>query len=431
MQVVIIGNGITGVTAAVTIRKIDPAATITLVSSESDHFFSRTALMYIYMGHMQYRHIKPFEDWYWPEQKINMVRARVNTVDFIAKKVIFQNNTDNLTYDKLLIATGSLPRKLGIPGEDLQGVQGFYNLEDLENLEKHSRNISRAIIAGGGLIGIELAEMFYTRCIPVTFLVREENYWGNILPAEEARLIEKHIRAHGLDLRLNTTLKAIKGDETGKVKAVVTNTGEYIDCSLVGVAVGVTPNVGFLKDAGLTVNLGVVVNSLLETNIPDVYAAGDCAELNRGPENKSLLEQLWYTGRMQGETVAYTICGRPTEYGRGIWFNSAKFFDIEYQTYGQVPARRNAGEETLVWQHPTQNKLIRLNYHGLTGKILGFNLLGIRYRHEVCERWIKEEQPISFVIKHLREANFDPEFFRRHEKEIIREFSRQLSAHLP
>jgi hypothetical protein len=159
-----------------------------------------------------------------------------------------------------------------------------------------------------------------------------------------------------------------------------------------------------------------------------VYAAGDCAELSRGKDRKPLLEQLWYTGRMQGETVGYNICGRPTKYERGIWYNSAKFFDIEYQTYGQVPARLKAEEETLVWQHPTQNKLLRINYHSPSGKVLGFNLLGIRYRHEVCERWIKEEQSISYVVKHLREANFDPEFFRRHEKEIIREFSRQLSG---
>ena len=427
MQVVIIGNGITGVTAAVTIRRLDPTATISLVSSESDHFYSRTALMYLYMGHMQYRHVKPYEDWFWAEQKINLIRNHVSAINFGNKEVFLDNET-SLHYDKLLIATGSVPNKLGIAGEKLQGVQGFYNLQDLENLEKNSKNISRAVIAGGGLIGIELAEMFYTRCIPVTFCVREENYWGNILPPEEATIIEKHIRAHGLDLRLKTTLQEIIGDADGRAQAIITGEGERIECSLVSVAIGVAPNVGFLKGSDLEINRGVVVNDYLATNIPDVYAAGDCAELNRGKDRKPLLEQLWYTGRMQGETVGYNICGRPTKYERGIWYNSAKFFDIEYQTYGQVPARLKAEEETLVWQHPTQNKLLRINYHSPSGKVLGFNLLGIRYRHEVCERWIKEEQSLSYVVKHLREANFDPEFFRRHEKEIIREFSRQLSG---
>ncbi len=88
---------------------------------------------------------------------------------------------------------------------------------------------------------------------------------------------------------------------------------------------------------------------------------------------------------MQGETVAHTICGRPTAYQRGIWFNSAKFFDIEYQTYGQVPAVLPPSAETVFWQHPGGKKAIRINFETGTGTVLGFNLLGIRYRHDVCE----------------------------------------------
>ncbi|KAA5544834.1 NAD(P)/FAD-dependent oxidoreductase [Adhaeribacter rhizoryzae] len=427
MRVIIIGNGVTGVTAATTIRKLDPTAHITIISAESEHFFSRTALMYLYMGHMQYRHIKPYEDWFWPERNINLLHAAVQSVDFNAKQVILENHT-RIDYDKLLLATGSLPRTLGIPGENLAGVQGFYSLHDLAQLEQYSANIPRAVIVGGGLIGIELAEMFYTRCIPVTFLVREPYYWGNILPEAEGTLIQEHIRAHGIDLRLNTTVSEITGDAEGRVKSIITNKGEEIAANLVGVAVGVKPNVSFLENSDLKINRGVLVNQYLETNLPDVYAAGDCAEILPEPENKPVVEQLWYTGRMQGETVAHSICNRRTVYNRGIWFNSAKFFDIEYQTYGQVPAVPAPETDSLLWQHPKEKKLVRINYHQPSGKVLGFNLLGIRYRHEVCEKWLKEEKPISYVLKHLREANFDPEFYRRHEKEIIRTFSRQLSA---
>ncbi|GEO06933.1 FAD-dependent oxidoreductase [Adhaeribacter aerolatus] len=430
MQVVIVGNGVTGVTAAITIRKLNPVALITLISSESTHFFSRTALMYLYMGHMQYRHIKPYEDWFWTEHKLNLMQASVASVDFSAKEVVLSSQV-RVPYDKLLLATGSIPRALEIPGENLAGVQGFYSLPDLENLEKYSQQIKRAVIVGGGLIGIELAEMFYTRCIPVTFLVRENYYWGNVLPPEEGNLIQEHIREHGVDLRLNTTLQEIKGDSDGKVKAIVTGQGEEIPTDLVGVAVGVRPNVSFLKGSPLKLNRGILVNPYLETNLPDVYAAGDCAEIVPDKDKNTYIEQLWYTGRMQGETVAHSICNRRTAYSRGIWFNSAKFFDIEYQTYGKVPVKPDSETQTLVWQHPKRKKLLRINYHQPTGKVLGFNLLGIRYRHEVCENWIREEKPISYVLKHLREANFDPEFYRRYEKEIIQAFSRQLSAVIP
>jgi len=429
MHFIIIGNGVTGITAAITIRKISATHQITVISSESEHFYSRTALMYLYMGHMQYQHIKPYEDWFWRENNITLLQAHVIRIDFEVKQVILQDETA-LTYDKLLIATGSVPNKPHVPGQDLPGVQGFYNLNDLESLEANTGNINRAVIVGGGLIGIELAEMFHTRCIPVTFLVREKSYWGSVLPPEEGTLIAAHIREHGIDLRLQTQLQEVTGDANGRVNGVKTSTDEFIPCSLVGMAIGVSPNIAFLQNTALKVNRGVEVNKYLETNIPDVYAAGDCAELKIEDLKRSFVEQLWYTGRMQGETVAYTMCGQRTEYKRGIWFNSAKFFDIEYQTYGRVPVELPTGEETLYWQHPKGKKSLRINFNTHTGQVLGFNLLGIRYRHEVCTRWIKEEKPISYVLQHLREANFDPEFYRRYEKEVAGYFTQLLSSKL-
>ena len=419
MHIVIIGNGITGITAAITIRRLSADHQITVVSSESEHFYSRTALMYLYMGHMQYPHIKPYEDWFWRENNIALKLASVTQIDFEFHKVIFQEQPP-LTYDKLLIATGSLPRQPHVPGQDLAGVQGFYNLQDLQQLEQNTRQISRAVLVGGGLIGIELAEMLYTRGIPVTFLVRESRYWQSVLPAEESQMIENHIREHGIDLRLQTTLAEISGDASGRVNGVVTTANENIPCQLVGMAIGVTPNVDFLRNTALEINQGVVVNKYLQTNIPNVYAAGDCAEIYDTDSANPKVEQLWYTGRMQGETVAHTICGPPKEYRRGIWFNSAKFFDIEYQTYGQVPAILPTGGDTIFWQHPGGKKAIRINFDSSTNSVLGFNVLGIRYRHEVCARWLKEERTIDYVLKHLKEANFDPEFYRRHEKEILK-----------
>jgi len=430
MNFIIIGNGVTGITAAITIRKLSAAHQITVISSESAYFYSRTALMYLYMGHMQYPHIKPYEDWFWQENNITLIQAQVTQIDFALQSVILEDKT-TLAYDKLLISTGSVPNKPNIPGQDLPGVQGFYSLSDLEQLEANTRNINRAVIVGGGLIGIELAEMFYTRCIPVTLLVREKSYWGNVLPPEEAAIIAQHIREHGIDLRLQTQLKEITSGADGRVNGVVTSAGEPIPCQLVGIAIGVSPNVAFLRHTDLEVNRGIVVNKYLETNMPNVYAAGDCAELRTEDSDRTFVEQLWYTGRMQGETVAYTMCGQRTEYQRGIWFNSAKFFNIEYQTYGRVPAALPEGEETLVWQHPKGKKSLRINYEVATGRVLGFNLLGIRYRHEVCARWIKEHKPITYVLKHLQEANFDPEFYRRYEKEITSYFTSLLASKAP
>lgn len=423
MHIVIIGNGITGITAAITIRKLSDFR-VTVVSSESDHFFSRTALMYLYMGHMTYANIKPYGDWFWDENGIELLRAHVTAIEPDARRLLLDNNTA-LVYDKLLIATGSVTTKHGWPGQDLQGVQGLYGLPDLEEMEKRTPGIKRAVIVGGGLTGIEMAEMFHSRRIPVSFLVRGQYYWGNVLPAEEAAMVAQEIRNHGIDLQLGLGLKEIMGDADGRVRVVRTSTGAEIACDFVGITAGVTPNISFLRGGAVKTNSGVLVNQYLETNVKDIYAAGDCAEFAHPAPGQPLLEQLWYTGRMQGETVAYTICGQQKAYERGIWFNSAKFFSIEYQTYGRVPPLPGQGEQTIFWQHPSGKKSIRIHYTEPAGQVLGFTLLGIRYRHEVCDRWIREGKDIEYVLQHLGEANFDPEFYRRHEGELANLYKRQ------
>src|SRR5688500_17744857 len=171
-HIVIIGNGIAGVTAARHIRKRSDHR-ITIISSETTHFFSRTALMYIYMGHMKYEHTKPYEDWFWEKNRISLVEGSVKFIDS-ELKVVSMENGRMLKYNKLLIASGSAYNKFGWPGEDLQGVCGLYSLQDLQAIEVATQNISDAVIVGGGLIGIELAEMLSSRKIKVHFLVREK-----------------------------------------------------------------------------------------------------------------------------------------------------------------------------------------------------------------------------------------------------------------
>src|SRR5262249_34079034 len=155
----------------------------------------------------------------------------------------------------------------------------------------HTKNIQRAVVIGGGLIGIEMAEMLASRNIPVTFLVREKNFWDNVLPQEEAQMIGRHIREHHIDLRLETNLKEIAGDEDGRVKGVITENGEVIPCEFVGLTVGVSPNIEFLKNHPVEIHRGILVNEFLETNLPDVFAAGDCVEHRNPLSNRKSVEQ--------------------------------------------------------------------------------------------------------------------------------------------
>lgn len=452
-NIVIIGNGIAGVTTARHIRKLDSEARITIISSETEHFFSRTALMYIYMGHMKYKDTKPYEDWFWKKNRIDLIKAHVTSVDFKNKKLTVDIG-DPIDYDKLVIATGSTPNKFGWSGENLDGVQGLYSYQDLLKLEANTaltnpnkksnlegildeklvtsqKKVQRAVLIGGGLIGVEFAEMLLYRGIKVTFLVREDRFWGGVLPKEEGDMISQHIKNdHHVDLRLEEELEAIIPDENGRVKEIKTKKGEIIPCELVGLTAGVRPNIDFLRETELNIEKGIRVNKYLETNIENVYAIGDCAEVIETVPGRRAIEAVWYVGRMMGETLARTLTGNKLAYQPGVWFNSAKFFDIEYQTYGIVSAKPKDDEKTFFWRHPKKNISFRAVSDNRSKALKGINVFGIRLRHEICEKWIKDKVSIEQVLSELKNANFDPEFFKQYEEDIILHYNKLNNTNL-
>ena len=423
-HVVIIGNGIAGITAARHIRRISKKK-ITVISAENEFFFSRTALMYVYMGHLKWENLEPFEKSYWKKNRIELKKARVEKIEPNSKMLFLEGN-EKMSYDQLILATGAAPRKLGWPGEDLQGVQGLVSKQDLELLETNTDNCRKAVIVGGGLIGVELAEMLHTRKIPVTMLIRENSFWRNVLPQQDSEFISRHISSHGINLKFNTEVAQFLGES--RVEAVHTLKGEEIPCDLVGLSIGVQPNIAFLEGSGIETETGILVDQYLQTNFQDIYAIGDCAQHKNPAPGRDKIEAVWYTARMMGETVAQTICGRIFKYNPGHWFNSAKFFEIEYQTYGRVAANPSGNEQHLHWEHRDQKKAISIAFDIETSIFLGINSFGIRMRHEVLDRWLTEKQPVEYVLQNLKTANFDPEFYSRHEHEIFSSFIENLKT---
>lgn len=427
-HVVIIGNGIAGVTCARVLRERDKSARITLISGESPYFFSRPALMYIYMRHMTFEATQPFEPWYWKKQRIGLRQAWVTHIDTEKKWLTFAGDGGGLAYDQLVIATGSKHNRFGWPGQDLERVQGMCSLQELEQLERISDDIHHGVVVGGGLIGIELAEMLHSRGKQVTLLSREASYWSNALPLEESQMVSRVIEASGIRLKSGTELKAIVDDGQGRAGAIITGAGERIECQFVGLTAGVSPNLSALKGSNIPTGRGVLVDTSFRTSVPDVFALGDCAEIVV-PGQRNRLEQLWYTGQMHGEVLAAVLCGEARTYDRGIWFNSAKFLDLEWHTYGDVPpaaAPPRAGVQQLYWEAPDRLHAFRLVFEG--GALIGVNAMGIRYRHRICEAWIREKRDLAYVLSHLPEGNFDPEFYRRFERDIVASFRRQHEA---
>lgn len=427
---VIIGNGIAGITAARELRKISNER-IQVISAETPYFFSRTALMYVYMGHMKFEHTKPYEDWFWEKNKIVLIHARVDRV--IPNENSLELSTQEiLKYDKLLIATGSKTKYYNWKGQDLKGVRGLYSFQDLEYLEENTpapfqkdHPTKRAVIIGAGLIAVELAEMLTTRNIHVTILVRESWFWEPVLTSFEGDNIGKHIKSHGVELKFNIEIEEILGDETGKVHSVRLKSGDVIDCEIVGVTTGVEPNIGFLEDSGIEMEKGILVNDLLQTNFPNIYAAGDCAQMRKTVSGRKPIEAVWYVGRMMGEVAGANLGGKNIAYKPGPWFNSAKFFDIEYQTYGEVLPEAEGKQKQFFWKVKGENKFMTIAYHPETNVFLGINTFGIRLRHEYFNNVLKKQMDVGKVIGGIRIANFDTEFYSKWHKDLIKDFNRE------
>ncbi|MGB5982281.1 MAG: FAD-dependent oxidoreductase [Nonlabens sp.] len=425
-HVVIIGNGIAGVTAARHIRKLSDKR-ITIISSETEFFFSRTALMYVYMGHMKFEHTQPYENWFWAKNRIELVQDYVHTI-LPSDRNLQLNSGRVIKYDKLILATGSVTNKFGWPGQDLEGVQGLVSKQDLDQLEITAPNnevCKRAVLIGGGLIGVELAEMLHTRKIPVTFLVREKAFWSGVLPDPDARLISRHIKKHHIDLRHEEELAEIIGNDHGRVKAVKTKKGETIECNFVGLCAGVRPRISFLENSGIELDRGILVDRYLETNVKNIYAIGDCAQQREPVGERKPVEAVWYTGRMMGEALAQTICGNPTQWNPGHWFNSAKFMDIEYQTYGWVWNKPKDGHAHYHWEDVETERAITIEYNLTCRKFIGINTFGIRMKHEVFDQWLTENASVDEVVSNLERSCFNPEFYSKPFKVIKADFKTQ------
>src|SRR5260370_16703787 len=208
MHYVIVGNGVCGTEAALLLRGREADARITLVSAEHDHFFSRPALMYVFAGQTSLRDIEPYDRGLYERMRVERVRMRVASVHAPGHDLVFEGAA-RVGYDKLLVAVGSRGRSAPWPGSEGPSLHYFVTLGDLEGLDREARRGQRAVVIGGGLIGVEVAEILHDRGLPVTFVVRENWYFPLPLDANEAQLVTHHMRHHGLAVPLAANAQEI------------------------------------------------------------------------------------------------------------------------------------------------------------------------------------------------------------------------------
>lgn len=412
MHIVIIGNGVAGATCALAARQWDASCQITMIGEETPYFFSRTALMYALMHDMPRHRLEPYERKVWSQQCIALIHGRVIDIDN-NKKQLTLSDSRRLSYDKLVIATGSVANQIPWPGLEEVGddVFHFISMQDLDKLEARIPSMQHAVVVGGGLIGIELVECLRYHNVPTTFLVREPWYWPAALAREEGEMVSEAIRSHGVDLRLSDEIESVKSSG-GRLTGILTRAGEEIACDALAVCAGVRPNVSLLEQAATPPELrrGVLVDRGFATSLDDVFAIGDCAEISvdDGGE-QTLIEPIWYAARRHALQVVPALFDRPVLYTAPVFFNSSKFFDIEYTTVGEVVARDDP-PDTHFLRHPKRAVSVRVAHR--EGRVVGFNMLGSRWNHELLMRWIDEGRSVDWTLKHLPQAQFDVEFGR-------------------
>ena len=239
------------------------------------------------------------------------------------------------------------------------------------------------------------------------------------------RHLKKH---HGLNMRYQEELDEILTNEKNEAIGVKTKNGEEIKCEFVGLTAGVSPNIAFVKESGISCQRGILINRFFETSAKDIYAIGDCAEFSNPLPGRRPLEQVWYTGKIMGEQLAQTLTGNKTSYNPGYWFNSAKFMDVEYQTYGTVLKELLEGQEEFIYQHHKEEILLHFVFEKESRKFIGVNNFGARMRHPVFNSWLLKEASIEEVLTDLKTANFDPEFYSKYENEVVAQFNQQFGT---
>src|SRR4030042_6757457 len=274
---VIIGTGISGFSAAQTLRSLDSEADILLVSEDPHGFSSRPGPAYYLTGEIPEKQLFPF----LKKGKLNLdvqhVKGRVTRLDPKSHSMEI-DPSGRLVYDRLLLATGASYVPLDVPGADLRGVVQLDNLEDTRHILSLVRHTKSAVVVGGGVVGLELAEGLVAQGIKTHYLLRGDWFWSNVPAEGESRMIERNLAHDGITLHHHAEIVEILG-KNGKVRGVRTTQGDVIRCDMVAVGIGVRACKDLAQAAGLKTDRGILADEYLQTSDPDIFAAGGVAQI--------------------------------------------------------------------------------------------------------------------------------------------------------
>ena len=350
MRYVIIGNGAAGATAAQTIRQNDAAGEIVILTAEPYPMYSRPGLAYVLIKEVPPEQIMARTlDWY-EEWGINLVLGEAVRLD-VQRQVVWLRDGRSLTYDRLLIATGARATPPPYPGSELDGVVYLDTLDGTKELVQKTRRARRAVVIGGGITALELSEGLTHRGVETHYFLRRDRLWGRVFNDEEAALLEQKMKAHHVHIHYNTEAVEILGNRRGRVRGVRLEDGSEFKCDLVGVAIGVKPLIDVVANSPIATDRAILVDEQMQTSVPNVYAAGDCAQVYDRWTEKHMLDILWPSAVAEGNAAGLNMVGKAYQYQKGSPFNACLLFGLHITTMGQINPRSEADDEPQILQH--------------------------------------------------------------------------------
>jgi NAD(P)H-nitrite reductase large subunit len=339
---VIVGNGPAGATAAQAIRERDSTGDIQIIGAERHPFYSRPGLAYYLTGQVPESALFSRPD---KEYKRAGIKRMTATVRAVRPHIVELADGRALPYDRLLLSVGAKAMRPELPGIDLEGVVTLDNLDDARHIVKLARKAARAVVVGGGITAVELAEGLAANKVHVQYLMRGERYWSSVLADHESQLVEARLQDDGISIRRNVELARVIGDKRKRVVGVETKDGQLIACDMVAVAVGVQPRLELALGAGLETGRGIFTDEYLRTSAPDIYAAGDVAEVLDPATGRRGIDSLWSVANAQGRVAGANMTGESRSFApRPAPFNVTKIGGITTTVIGAIGAGGRDGD---------------------------------------------------------------------------------------
>jgi NAD(P)H-nitrite reductase large subunit len=389
MKYVIIGNSAAGIGAVEGIRHIDKTGEITIISNEPHHTYSRPLISYLLLGKVTREGIKYRNDSFYKDYNCTLLaNTTVTGIEAAEKNVVLQDGR-KLPYDKLLVATGSSPFVPVFEGLDtVVNKHTFMSLDDADRLDAALGEDKRVLIIGAGLIGLKCAEGILKRVQHITVVDLAPRVLSSVLDEQGAKLIQSHLEGNGIEFRLSANVKSFM------LNRATLEGGETIEFDILVLAVGVRPNTSLLSGIA-KIDRGIVVNEKSETTAPDIYAAGDCTQMQDVSSGQEKVMALLPNAYMQGECAGINMTGSATGgacFDKAIPMNAVGFLGLHVITAGNYDGKVYSESNK---SKTGENSYKRLFYNN--NKLNGYILIGNVEKAGIYTNLIRERTPLDTI----------------------------------